>query len=128
MINHGLVSQLDTEVIGAARHRAGTAVTRPQAYGCCDAARLSGLVLEAFGVQDGDAAACEADQAAVGEVPQGLGAGLAGGAGQRRELLVGEGDLRVAPAGPQGSRLGLGGGEGGQGRGDALRQRLRTGR
>jgi hypothetical protein len=77
-------------------------------------------VLETVGVEDGDAAAGEADQTVVGVVAQHLGAGLAGGARKGGELFVGEGDLRVPSAGQQGTGRGLGGGEGGQGGGDAL--------
>ena len=45
-------------------------------------------------VEDGDASAAEPDQSPFGVVAEHLGGGLAGGAGQCRDLLVGQYDDR----------------------------------
>lgn len=45
-------------------------------------------------VEDGDASAAEPDQSPFGVVAEHFGDGLAGGAGQRRDLLVGQYDDR----------------------------------
>src|SRR5262249_2527313 len=68
-------------------------------------------------VEDGDLSSGEADQAAVGELAQDLGGGLAGGADQRGELFVGQRHLRVSGSHAEAALLA---GEGGQGGGDAL--------
>jgi hypothetical protein len=62
---------------------------------------LPGFVAQLVGGEDGDAAAGLSEQAAVGEIVEDLGGGLARGTGEGRELFVGQGDLRVAGTGPR---------------------------
>jgi hypothetical protein len=85
---------------GLAVHRLSTRGDRqPRAWGRPGWVRLgsvSGLGVDAGHIEDRDTATAEADQTTVGEIAENLGGGLAGGAGKRGDLLVGERHDRTA--------------------------------